>query len=90
MFSYNANCIALKSNLTLRKTVMSFHQLSLGGSDARPTGGLDWWSGGRRFDPRLVWQHSFVEIDHEIFSADSRRAVVSLWQKNVHKYWLTA
>ena len=37
------------------------------------------------------WQHSFMEIDHEIFfygnstpSADSRRAVVSFWQKNVH------
>ena len=37
---------------------------------------------------------SFMEIDHEIFStyflnhslpsADSRRAVVSFWQKNVH------
>ena len=37
------------------------------------------------------WQHSFVEFDHEIFStfilfflADSRKTVVSLWQKNVH------
>ena len=47
------------------------------------------------FDPRRVRQHSFVEIDHEIFStvilsmpfADSRRAVVSFWRKNVHKYW---
>ena len=32
---------------------------------------------------------TFVEIDHEIFSqsfspADSRRVVVSFWQKNVH------
>ena len=41
-------------------------------------------------------QHSFVEIDHEIFStvilfpsADSRRAVVNFWRKNVHKYCLT-
>ena len=39
----------------------------------------------------LGWQHSFVEIEHEIFSminsltsADSRRIVVSFWQKNVH------
>ena len=24
--------------------------------------------GGRRFDPHRGWQHSFVEIDHEIFS----------------------
>ena len=39
-----------------------------------------------------------MEIDHDITkhfyshslpSADSRRAVVSFWQKIVHKYWLT-
>ena len=45
--------------------------------------------GGRGFNPRRGRQHSFVEIDHEIFStaipsADSRRAVVSFWRKNVH------
>ena len=40
--------------------------------------------------PRWVGtrQHSFVEIDHKIFSmvisADSRRAVVSFWQINLH------
>ena len=28
----------------------------------------DWRSGGRRFDPRRVWQDSFVELDHGIFS----------------------
>ena len=39
--------------------------------------------------PPLGWRHSFVEIDHEIFPAvilspaDSIRAVVSFWQKNV-------
>ena len=26
---------------------------------------------------------------HSLPSADSGRAVVSFWQKNVHKYWLT-
>ena len=53
-------------------------------SDARSTG-------DRRSRVRspLARQHSFVEIDHEIFSghslpsADSRRAVVSFWRKNV-------
>ena len=25
-------------------------------------------SGGRGLDPHRVWQHSLVEIDHEIFS----------------------
>ena len=28
----------------------------------------DWRLGGRGFDPRRGRQHSFVEIDHEIFS----------------------
>ena len=28
----------------------------------------DWRTGGRGFDPRRGRQHSFVEIDHEIFS----------------------
>ena len=28
----------------------------------------DWRSGGRGLDPRRVRQHSFVEIDNEIFS----------------------
>ena len=28
----------------------------------------DWRPGGRRFNPRRGLQHSFVEIDHEIFS----------------------
>ena len=44
-----------------------------------------------RVRPRRGRQHSFMEIDHEIFStvilslsADSRREVVSFWQKNVH------
>ena len=29
----------------------------------------DWRPGGRGFNPRRGRQHSFVEIDHEIFSA---------------------
>ena len=28
----------------------------------------DWRPGGRGFNPRRGWQHSFVEINHEIFS----------------------
>ena len=41
-------------------------------------------------NPSRGQQHSFVEVDHEIFStvilslADSRRAGVSFWRKNVH------
>ena len=49
----------------------------------------DWRPGGRGFNPRRGRQHSVVEIDREIFStsfspADSRRAVVSFWRKNVY------
>ena len=51
----------------------------------------NWRPGGRGSIPRRGRQHSSVEIDHEIFStvifslsADSRRAVVSFWRKNVH------
>ena len=50
----------------------------------------DWRLGGHGFNPRRGRQHSFVEIDQNIFyghslpSADSRRAVVSFWRKNVH------
>ena len=53
-------------------------------SDAYPTGDQE---------VAGVTQHSFMEIDDETFStvhfADSRKAVVSLWWKNMHKYWLT-
>ena len=28
----------------------------------------DWRPGGHGFNPRRGWQHSFVEIDREIFS----------------------
>ena len=28
----------------------------------------DWRPGGHGFNPRQGWQHSFVEINHEIFS----------------------
>ena len=38
------------------------------------------------FSLRLI-----VKVFIQSFSpTDSRRVVVSFWQKNVHKYWLTA
>ena len=49
-----------------------------------------WYAKGHRFDPD-VWQHSFMDIGHEVIfyghsllSADSRRAVVSFCIVNVH------
>ena len=58
---------------------------SLGGSDAHPTGDQVTGSTPAEVGNILLWR-----FDHEIFyghslpSADSRRAVVSFWQKNVH------
>ena len=58
-------------------SVSSFHfTLLLSPSYANFSAGLggavgcasDWRPGGRGFDPRRGRQHSFVEIDHEIFS----------------------
>ena len=51
----------------------------------------DWRPGGRGFNPRQGRQHSFVEIDREIFSTVilslpliQEWEVVSFWRKNVH------
>ena len=52
---------------------------------------------GLHFDPCQVQQHSFVEIDYEIFSMvilsllliPEGQLVVSFWWENVHIYWLT-
>ena len=47
-------------------------------------------------DTCQVWQHLSMDIDHEIFSmvilslSLTRRAVISFWQKNVHRYELPA
>ena len=39
----------------------------------------------------LSWRLTInIFYGHSLPSADSRRAVFSFWQKNVHKYWLTA
>ena len=52
----------------------------------------DWRPGGRGFNPRRGRQHSFVQIDHEIFSTvilslpliQEGQLSVSAWRKNVH------
>ena len=54
----------------------------------------DWRPGGRSFNPRRGRQHSFVEIDHEIFST----VILSLpliqegqfLAKECVQYWLPA
>ena len=38
----------------------------------------------------LLWRLIMKYFLWSFPSTDSRRAVVSFWRKNVHKYWLTA
>ena len=51
-------------------------------------------SGGCGFDHRQVWQHSFVEIDYEIFSTVIlsllliREGQMSVSGKRMDTYWL--
>ena len=62
--------------------------LDLPASVAQLDAPSDWRPGGRGFNPRRGRQHSFVEIDHEIFSTViiSLPLIqeVSFWRKNVH------
>ena len=56
---------------TLRKNVTSYATVKKGGkraSVAQLDASSDWRPGGRGFNPRRGRHHSFVEIDHEIFS----------------------
>ena len=55
-------CMFLRRN---KKTVNSFW---LPASVAQLDAPSDWRPGGRVFNPRRGQQHSFMEIDHEIFS----------------------
>ena len=69
--SYLELCIKLKilgipgpycrSNLVCKFSLLA----SLDGSVESAS---NWRPGGHGFDPRQGWQHSFMEIDHEIFS----------------------
>ena len=47
---------------------LAFKQMLAPVSVAQLDAPSDWRPGGRGFNPRRGWQHSFVEIDHEIFS----------------------
>ena len=56
----------------------------------------DWRPGGRGFNPRRGRQHSFVEMDHEIFSTFIlslpliQEGQLSVSAKECAQYWLTA
>ena len=58
---------AMENVTYTRQSQIVYHRpgpASVAKLDAPP----DWRPGGRRFNPRRGQQHSFVEIDHEIFS----------------------
>ena len=56
------HCLQMLKKLYLQSN------LNGSGSVAQLDAPSDWRPGGRRFNPRRGRQHSFVEIDHEIFS----------------------
>ena len=59
----------LERNYVMRLPVMFFVYIHLQpASVAQLDAPSDWRPGGRGFNPRRGRQHSFVEIDHEIFS----------------------
>ena len=65
---------ALEHNVRLTTCRMPMRPNSAGttantASVAQLDAPFDWKPGGRGFNPRRGRQHSFVEIDHEIFSA---------------------
>ena len=48
--------------------LITYHCIGEPASVAQLDAPSDWRPGGRGFNPRRGRQHSFVEIDHEIFS----------------------
>ena len=73
----------LLENVSDETSVYSLVRAGRGGSVSSASA---YFADGRGFDP-LDRQNSFVEVGHEIISlpsADSSRAVVSYWRKNVH------
>ena len=61
--SASGACSSVKVGKTT-STIISVGPASVAHLDASS----DWRPGGRGFNPRRGRQHSFVEIDHEIFS----------------------
>ena len=60
--------LALLSGSTTELNISHFTIISMPASVAKLDAPSDWRPGGRGFNPRRGRQHSFVEIDHEIFS----------------------
>ena len=72
MISFEKKLLANERAIFLKKKYRQFYCPininSRPASVAQLDAPSDWRPGGRRFNPRRGRQHSFVEIDHEIFS----------------------
>ena len=64
----NQTLHSVMTNLGLHSLLRPFWSNALGASVAWLDAPSDWRPGGRGFNPHRARQHSFVEIDHEIFS----------------------
>ena len=66
----NSQAILLKKLLTFFNKILAYtpYLMIMPASVAQLDAPSDWRPGGRGFSPRRDRQHSFVEIDHEIFS----------------------
>ena len=80
-------------SLNIRKRIFRYVPASVAQLDA-PS---DWRPGGRGFHPRRGRQHSFMEIDHEIFSTVIlspfrwfKKGSCQFLAKECAQYWLTA
>ena len=65
---------------------------SVAQSDVRLTGGQEYVGSISTASSNIHcgdWSWN-IFCGHSLASTDSRRAVVNVWRKNVHKYWLTS
>ena len=65
---YHKRCIVITTQNHFSKNTGEFTQESQPASVAQLDAPFDWRPGGRGFNPRRGRQHSFMEIDHIIFS----------------------
>ena len=88
IFSSAPFCWFKKGSLECALILLTLGLAGLGGSVGCTS---DWWSGGCGFDPAASatffcgdWSWNIFYGHNSPPFADSRRAVISFWQKNVH------
>ena len=89
-------CVAFAGSFTKSSITVTHPGINQPASVAQLDAPSDWRPGGRGFNPRRVQQHSFVEIDHEIFSTVIlslplfKKSSCQFLVKECAQYWLTA